>query len=266
MAIIRRKRSKNFTVIDNAVFEEGFLSYEARGMLCTLLSKPANWQVNIHTLIKETEGTRKRSGRDAVYAILDEIISKGFIQRVKHSNGSIEYIVYDEPLTENASYGKSVIGKTRNTEKPDTENTDVLINTETTTRTEKELINTDMASQEATPTPQPEKIIPPTPEPPLPEDPPKLRNGTRLPDDWVLSDGNYQYAAGKGLDHQTIQDESEKFLNYWTSKTGVGATKLNWDKTWQNWILGMYKKISPSESSFVDMDYVDRQLKEAGLL
>lgn len=265
MAIIRSKRDVNFTVIDNCVFERNKLSFAAMGMLGYLLSKPDNWSVSATELTKVTDGTAKKSGRDAVYSLLDELMAAGFVIRTKKSNGKMDYTVFDKPVTDNPYYGKDVLREIPITEKPVTDNP-TLVNTETTTSTEKEVVSTDMASQEATPTPQPEKIIPPTPEPPLPEEPPKLRNGTRLPDDWVLSDGNYQYAAGKGLDHQTIQDESEKFLNYWTSKTGVGATKLNWDKTWQNWILGMYKKISPSESSFVDMDYVDRQLKDAGLL
>lgn len=265
MAIIRSKRYTNFTVIDNCVFERNKLSFAAMGMLGYLLSKPDSWSVSATELAKVTDGTAKKSGRDAVYQIIDELIAAGFVTRTKRSNGKMDYTVFDKPVTDNPYYGKDVLREIPITEKPDTDNP-TLINTETTTSTEKEVVSTDMASQEATPTPQPEKIIPPTPEPSLPEEPPKLKKGTRLPDDWVLSDSNYQYAASKGLDNQTIQDESEKFSNYWTSKTGVGATKLNWDKTWQNWILGMYKKISPSESSFVDMDYVDRQLKEAGLL
>ena len=248
MAIIRSKRSKNFTVIDNKVFERGFLSYQARGLLCTILSYPDNWKINVQSLVNEVKGTDKESGETIIYNILKALRNAGYVKLVKHSNGSVDYIVFDSPILEKPDLEKPDLEKP-DLEKPDLENRDVLINTKTTTRTKKET-NT-MASQEATPTPPPES---------------KLRNGTRLPDNWVLSDGNYQYAAGKGLDRQTIQDESEKFLNYWTSKTGVGATKLDWDKTWQNWILGMYKKITPSQSSFVDMDYVDRQLKEAGLL
>ena len=45
MAIIRAKRDRNFTVIDNCVFADKQLSFAAIGLLCYLLSKPDNWLV-----------------------------------------------------------------------------------------------------------------------------------------------------------------------------------------------------------------------------
>lgn len=34
-----------------------------------------------------------------------------------------------------------------------------------------------------------------------------------------------------------VLDVALTFRNYWTSKTGAGATKLNWERTWQNWCV-----------------------------
>lgn len=34
-----------------------------------------------------------------------------------------------------------------------------------------------------------------------------------------------------------IETEAIKFRNHWTSKTGKDATKLDWSRTWQNWVL-----------------------------
>jgi hypothetical protein len=31
--------------------------------------------------------------------------------------------------------------------------------------------------------------------------------------------------------------ETEKFINYWTAKSGRDATKLDWVLTWKNWII-----------------------------
>jgi hypothetical protein len=31
--------------------------------------------------------------------------------------------------------------------------------------------------------------------------------------------------------------ETEKFINYWQSKSGKDATKLDWVATWRNWML-----------------------------
>jgi uncharacterized protein YdaU (DUF1376 family) len=60
---------------------------------------------------------------------------------------------------------------------------------------------------------------------------------TRLPDDWIPSETDLAFATSKGLAVKQIETEALKFLNYWTSKSGQGATKTDWSKTWQNWIL-----------------------------
>ena len=37
--------------------------------------------------------------------------------------------------------------------------------------------------------------------------------------------------------------ETEKFVNYWTAKTGAQATKLDWPATWRNWMLGAAERL-----------------------
>lgn len=41
-------------------------------------------------------------------------------------------------------------------------------------------------------------------------------------------------AAAPGVD---LRVETEKFINYWIAKAGKDATKLDWGRTWKNWIL-----------------------------
>jgi hypothetical protein len=65
----------------------------------------------------------------------------------------------------------------------------------------------------------------------------KSKRGTRLPDDWVPSADDVATARRHGLDPETIRTEAIKFRNYWTSKTGAAATKLDWSRTWENWCL-----------------------------
>jgi hypothetical protein len=61
--------------------------------------------------------------------------------------------------------------------------------------------------------------------------------GTRLPSDWKPAESHIAYAAGLGMPGVRIAVEAEKFRNYWTAKTGAGATKRDWEATWRNWIL-----------------------------
>ena len=62
------------------------------------------------------------------------------------------------------------------------------------------------------------------------------KRATRLQKDWWPSQGNIQYALAKHLSLDRVSVEAEKFRNYWTAKS-QNATKLDWDATWENWIL-----------------------------
>lgn len=42
--------------------------------------------------------------------------------------------------------------------------------------------------------------------------------------------------------------ETEKFINYWTAKTGQAATKLDWPATWRNWMLGAAERSGPASN------------------
>jgi hypothetical protein len=66
---------------------------------------------------------------------------------------------------------------------------------------------------------------------------PKANRGSRLPTDWQPSDVNRAYAIEHGLTPEKVAIEAEKFRNHFTAKAGQGASKLDWDATWRNWIL-----------------------------
>lgn len=146
MTIRRQARPETYTIVNNKVFQDGVLSYQAMGMLAYLLSKPDHWEVNIEHLIGVTKGTAKKTGRDGIYAILKELILAGYVDRKKTSEGKTEYIVHDEPITANPDKGEMPNtanpdkGKQPNPEKPDPGkpdpanttlvNTDPLVNTD----------------------------------------------------------------------------------------------------------------------------------------
>ncbi len=67
------------------------------------------------------------------------------------------------------------------------------------------------------------------------------KNGKRLPDDWSLPDEWRQLAIKEGLPTDMVETEATKFANYWQAKSGNGATKRDWKKTWHNWILNAGK-------------------------
>jgi hypothetical protein len=63
------------------------------------------------------------------------------------------------------------------------------------------------------------------------------RRGRRIPADWQPSNEDFAFAGKCGMTDAQITTELDKFRNYWAAKTGQGATKLDWGRTWQNWIL-----------------------------
>ena len=129
MAIIRAKRDRNFTVIDNCVFADKQLSFAAIGLLCYLLSKPDNWAVSAQHLTTVTEDTAKESGINAVHNLLKELREVGFLVMKKQKTGEADYFVFDVPQTKKPNQEKPNQEKP-NQEKPNQEKPDVLINTE----------------------------------------------------------------------------------------------------------------------------------------
>ena len=102
MAIIRTKREHNYTVISNKVYEKNQLSWQAMGLLGYLLTKPDNWKVMVAELVNVTKDTKKPTGSNGIYNIINELKEKGFISVRKNSDGSTDYTVYDEPIQQSS--------------------------------------------------------------------------------------------------------------------------------------------------------------------
>ena len=43
--------------------------------------------------------------------------------------------------------------------------------------------------------------------------------------------------AKSNYPHINLRTEHEKFGNHWIGKAGRDAVKLDWDRTWRNWII-----------------------------
>jgi len=110
MAIIRTKREHNYTIVSNKVYDKNQLSWQAMGLLGYLLTKPDNWQVMVAELVNVTKDTKKPTGREGIYNIINELKEKGFISVRKNSDGSTDYTVYDEPI-QSPNQGKPNQGK-----------------------------------------------------------------------------------------------------------------------------------------------------------
>lgn len=85
------------------------------------------------------------------------------------------------------------------------------------------------------------------------------KRGTRLPDDWEPSEADRAFCLQKRPDLD-LQATALQFRNHWTAKPGADAVKLDWAKTWQNWVLrekpgpAAKKQGAPPTESFFERD------------
>ncbi|MBR1235186.1 hypothetical protein [Bradyrhizobium sp. AUGA SZCCT0182] len=99
MTIIKRRVTRNYTVIANDCFNDLRLRGEELGVLGYLLSRPHNWSIRLPALKK-----RMGWGRDKTYSVLNSLAEKAYIERrqerdsVTGSFKSVDYVVYDEPV------------------------------------------------------------------------------------------------------------------------------------------------------------------------
>ena len=102
MAFLRKEHKENYTCISNDVFKSD-LSLKARGMLCTMLSLPDDWEFSengLQAILKD--------GQTSVRSAIKELESAGFLSRTRERDengrmGKCVWIVCDYPRFENPS-------------------------------------------------------------------------------------------------------------------------------------------------------------------
>lgn len=102
MAFLRKEHKENYTCISNDVFKSD-LSLKARGMLCTMLSLPDDWDFSengLQAILKD--------GQTSVRSAIKELESAGFLSRTRERDengrmGRCVWIVCDYPRFENPS-------------------------------------------------------------------------------------------------------------------------------------------------------------------
>ena len=93
----------------------------------------------------------------------------------------------------------------------------------------------------------------------------KEARGTRLPTDWTLPPSWRDWALTEkpGWDQALVEREGHAFADYWQALPGARAVKLDWEKTWHNWVRSsrtqptkpMNTKKTPAPDNFDAVDY-----------
>lgn len=96
MSIIRIKKQREYVSIANAILQNKTLTWEARGIMAYLLSKPDGWECRNYDLVNQGP-----AGEHTIKRILKELREAGYIHRFKISKGrgKIQWIteIYETP-------------------------------------------------------------------------------------------------------------------------------------------------------------------------
>lgn len=76
------------------------------------------------------------------------------------------------------------------------------------------------------------------------------KRGSRLPEDWMPDASDAQYAASLGFPAVAYDREVEKFRNHWHAKPGKDGAKLDWRKTFHNWLLRGAERFTPAKDAY----------------
>lgn len=88
----------------------------------------------------------------------------------------------------------------------------------------------------------------------------------RLPDDWTAPDDWLSWASDeRRWQPADAQQEAEIFANYWQAKSGKDACKLDWRKTWQNWVRNSRRPDGDYRASVPIVSNVEHMERTAAL-
>jgi len=60
-----------------------------------------------------------------------------------------------------------------------------------------------------------------------------INNKKKMQPDWMPTTSMIEFAHANGFDARRVQDEADKFRDYWI---GTGKPMANWEATWRNWV------------------------------
>lgn len=142
------KHTDNFTIIANNVFFDYELSYQAKGLLCQLLSLPPNWKISIDGLSQLAT-----NGNTSVRSILTELCEARYVVRTQiRNNGKLagwKYDVYEERQTAEKTVDSPYV-ENPHTESPHVDD-NILLSTNTIKDSNDKVHDTHICAQEEKP-------------------------------------------------------------------------------------------------------------------
>ena len=114
MAVFRKVKKTDYTVIDNNIFKNKKLSLKGKGMICTMLSLPDNWQFT-----EEGLAELSNDSRTGIRSTLNELMQYGYLVRERNRDEKgrltdMTYTIYEEPMYQKPTLEKPTLENVHN--------------------------------------------------------------------------------------------------------------------------------------------------------
>lgn len=106
-----RGMESDFVILPNSALNDS-LSWSAKGLLAYLCAKPDDWTVSTQQLINHSALSARPTARDGTYAIINELLDKGYMKRSKSTGegySKTDYEVCAKPLPSNPDQDKPLV-------------------------------------------------------------------------------------------------------------------------------------------------------------
>lgn len=215
----------NFTIINNSHIRDAALTWEARGLLGWLTSHADGFKVTEDTITEAGP-----AGRRAVRSMLQELERAGHLRRertpIVTGGSTVDYVLTDPRECRNSTLPRVPQQHPRADQAKDLPaEGEPAGQAPDAPRVPQEHSRSLLEDQKKTKTPSVSRRTAPT------------TTGTRLPEDFIPTPEMREWFAEEKL-HLAIDAriEHEKFVNYWVGCPGAKGRKLDWARTWKNWM------------------------------
>lgn len=117
MGVLKKRRSKHFTQIDNSAINDKSLSWKALGIYTYLMSKPDEWKYYLSEICLNA-----KDGKDSTVAGIKELEIAGYLvrHRVNNPDGKFDYDyeIFDEPQKSSKPLGSFDVAKKPHMDSP----------------------------------------------------------------------------------------------------------------------------------------------------
>lgn len=116
MAVLRKSKKSDYTIVDNNIFKNSKLTLKAKGMICTMLSLPDDWNFSEMGLTQLSNDSRT-----GIRSTLQELQELGYLKRERIRDekgllGETIYTIYEEPMYQKPTLEKPTLVKKHNKE------------------------------------------------------------------------------------------------------------------------------------------------------